>query len=117
MVRHCVCRGRGVAMRGAVTEMNSRKIALLHLSTAPGAIQQNQYLIVEGIKAAAALGAQWIITPELAVSGLQFPQVVGTDWIQPQPDSWMERFCQLVKALKRTVFISCPERDAKRLYN
>lgn len=97
--------------------MKQGRIAFLHITVVPGAIQRNQYLIVEAVKYAAAVGAQWIITPELAVCGLQFPQIVGTDWIQPQPDSWMERFCQLVKRLKRTVFISCPERDGRKLYN
>ena len=97
--------------------MRQGRIAFLHLAVVPGDIQRNQYVIVEAVKAAAALGAQWIITPELAVSGLQFPQIVGTDWIQPQPDTWTARLCQLVKSLKRTVFLSCPERDAATLYN
>jgi omega-amidase len=97
--------------------MKQGRIAFLHIVIVPGDIQRNQYLIVEAVKAAAALGAQWIITPELAVSGLQFPQVVGTDWIQPQPDTWTARLCQLVKGLKRTVVLSCPEREAAKLYN
>ncbi len=97
--------------------MKQGRIAFVHIVIVPGDIQRNQYLIVEAVKAASALGAQWIITPELAVSGLQFPQVVGTDWIQPQPDPWTARLCQLVKSLKRTVFLSCPEREASNLYN
>ena len=97
--------------------MRHGRIALLHLAVVPGDIQRNQYVIVEALKAAAALGGQWIITPELAVSGLQFPQVVGTDWIQPQPDTWTARLYQLVKNLKRTLFLSCPERDGRKLYN
>lgn len=97
--------------------MRHGRIALLHLAVVPGDIQRNQYVIVEALKAAAALGGQWIITPELAVSGLQFPQVIGTDWIQPQPDTWTARLYQLVKNLKRTLFLSCPERDGRKLYN
>lgn len=97
--------------------MKSGRIALLHLATVPGAVERNRYMIVEAIRHAAAVGAEWIITPELAVCGLEFPRMVGTDWIQPQPDPWMQRLCRLVKDLKRTVFISCPERDAGRLYN
>jgi omega-amidase len=97
--------------------MKSGRIALLHISMVPGDINRNRYVIVKGVKHAAARGAQWIIAPELAVCGLQFVQVVGTDWIQPQPDAWMQHFCRLVKSLKRTVFIACPERDARRLYN
>ena len=97
--------------------MRTGKIALLHLETIPGAIEQNRYVIVEAIKHAAATGADWIVTPELAVCGLQFAHVVGSDWIQPQPDPWMQQVCKLVKRLKRTVFLSCPERDGTRLYN
>ena len=97
--------------------MKSGRIALLHISMVPGAIDRNRSVIVEAVKYAAAVGAQWIITPELAVCGLQFAQVIGTDWIQPQPDEWTRHFCHLVKDLKRTVFLSCPERDERRLYN
>lgn len=97
--------------------MRPGKIALLHLETVPGAIERNRYVIVEAIKHAAATGAEWIVTPELAVCGLQFAQLIGTDWIQPQPDPWMQQVCTLVRSLKRTVFLSCPERDDARLYN
>ena len=84
--------------------MTSGRIALLHLCLSPGAIERNRYLIVEAVKYAAGAGAQWIITPELAVCGLQVAHLIGTDWIQQQPDPWMKRFCTLVKDLKRTVF-------------
>lgn len=97
--------------------MTRGKIALLHLETVPGALDRNRYLIVEAIKHAAALNAQWIVTPELAVCGLQFAHVVGSEWIQPQPDSWMQQVCRLVKTLKRTVFLGCPEREGRRFYN
>lgn len=97
--------------------MSVRTVALLHLETVPGAIERNRYMIVEAIKHAAGKGADWIVTPELAVCGLQFPRVVGSDWIQPQPDPWMQQVRRLVRTLKRTVFLSCPERDGSRLYN
>lgn len=97
--------------------MTRGKIALLHLETVSGALDRNRYLIVEAIKHAAALNAQWIVTPELAVCGLQFAHVVGSEWIQPQPDSWMQQVCRLVKTLKRTVFLGCPEREGRRFYN
>jgi N-carbamoylputrescine amidase len=97
--------------------MSTGKIALLHLETVPGAIERNRHVIVEAIKHAAASGAQWIVTPELAVCGLQFAHVVGTDWIQPQPDQWVQQVCKLMKRLKRTVFLACPERDGTRFYN
>lgn len=97
--------------------MSVSKVALLHLETVPGAVERNRYVVVEAIKHAASVGAEWIVTPELAVCGLQFVPLIGTDWIQPQPDSWMLQVCKLVKGLKRTVFLACPERDGSRLYN
>jgi 5-aminopentanamidase len=97
--------------------MDTGRIALLHLATAAGALRQNRYLIEEGVKHAASAGARWIVSPELAVCGLQFVQLLGTDWIQPQPDAWMQRFCRLVRSVGRTVFICSPERDGKKLYN
>ena len=97
--------------------MKTGKIALLHLETVPGAIDRNRYLIVEAIRHAAVTGAQWIVTPELAVCGLQFAHVVGSDWIQSQPDPWMQQVCKLVRTLKRTVFLGCPEREGRRFYN
>ncbi|HTL60440.1 MAG TPA: carbon-nitrogen hydrolase family protein [Nitrospira sp.] len=97
--------------------MDTARIALLHLATVPGAITQNRYVIEEAVKHAASVGAHWIVSPELAVCGLQFVPLVGTDWIEPQPDTWMQRFCRLVKSVGTTVFISCPERDGKRFYN
>jgi len=75
------------------------------------------FSLVEAIKHAATTGAVWIVTPELAVCGLQFAHLVGTDWIQPQPDPWMQQVCKLNKILKRTIFLACPERDGTRLYN
>ncbi|SLM49720.1 conserved protein of unknown function [Nitrospira japonica] len=97
--------------------IDRRKIALLHLLLVPGDIERNRSVTVEAVKLAAKTGAQWIVTPELTVCGLQFPQVVGTEWIQPQPDPWMQRFCQLVKTLRCTVFLAIPEREGRKLYN
>lgn len=97
--------------------MREGKVALLHLETVPGEIERNRSIIVEAIKHAASMGADWIVTPELAVCGLQFVQMIGTDWIQRQPDPWMQQVCRLARTSKRTVFLSCPERDGSRLYN
>ncbi|MCP9449888.1 MAG: carbon-nitrogen hydrolase family protein [Nitrospira sp.] len=92
-------------------------IALLHLDIVPGAVARNQAMVVEGVTRAASSGARWIVTPELVFCGLQFPPLIGTDWIKPQPDVWMARFCRLVRTLGVTVFLACPEREGSRLYN
>jgi N-carbamoylputrescine amidase len=50
--------------------MTPGRIALLHLAIVPGALERNRAVIVQAVKQAAADGAQWVITPELAVCGL-----------------------------------------------
>lgn len=94
-------------------------IAFLHLAPIPGALAENRRLITDGITKAARLGAGWIVTPELAVSGYTFADTLGTDWITPQPDDWMAKICRLAARLHVTIFLSHPERDRQshRLYN
>jgi omega-amidase len=87
-------------------------VALLHLAPLPGQIAHNRNLIEKSIHAAAAAGANWIVTPELAVCGYAFAEHAGTDWIVPQPDNWMSRICELAARLHVTIFLSTPERDA-----
>ncbi len=98
--------------------MRKIKVALLHLLPIVGDIQYNQDLIERAVKQAANQMVDWVITPELAVSGLQFSRKIGADWIQKQPDEWMNHFCSLVKSVNTNVFLGCPERsDDGKLYN
>ena len=48
---------------------------------------------------------------ELFITGYKFAEVIGTDWILPQPDDWMQKFCGQVAEHGVTVFLSHPERD------
>ena len=98
--------------------MRKIKVALLHLLPIAGDIQYNQDLIERAVKLAAGNNVDWIITPELAVSGLQFSRKMGTDWISVQPDKWMIHFCALVQSIKTNVFLGCPEKSEDgELYN
>ncbi len=99
--------------------MRKRRISLLHLAPVLNDIPHNRSLLESSVRAAARDGADWAITPELCVSGYLFMQYIGTDWILTQPDSWMQGFCQLVRELGMTVFLSHPERDVAsgKLYN
>ncbi|QOY38736.1 carbon-nitrogen hydrolase family protein [Anaerobacillus isosaccharinicus] len=94
------------------------RVALLHLLPVAGAIEYNQNLIEKSIIRAAEKKVDWIITPELAVSGLQFSGRIGTDWITKQPDEWMTKLFTLAKSLNTYLFIGCPEKSEKGdLYN
>ena len=97
----------------------SLKVALLHLAPRPGDLPHNRQLIERAVTEAAALGAKWIITPELCVCGYTFTDRIGTDWILPQPDAWMRSLGQLASRRRVTLFLSHPERDlqTQQLYN
>jgi 5-aminopentanamidase len=95
------------------------RIALLHLAPIPADLAHNRRLVETAVTTAADSGVDWIVTPELCISGYAFADQIGTDWILPQPDPWMEDFCQLVARLRVTVFLSLPERDQRtaKLHN
>lgn len=95
------------------------RIALLHLAPRVGELDHNRRLIEKAIEQAAANGAEWLITPELAVCGYSFNQLIGTDWIMVQPDGWLETLCRKTEQLGITLFLGHPERDPTRnkLYN
>ncbi|MDQ0243223.1 putative amidohydrolase [Bacillus fengqiuensis] len=98
--------------------MKKVRIALLHLLPIAGNIKYNQNLIEKAVKLAANKNVDWIITPELAVSGLQFSRKIGTSWIKQQPDAWMNHFFSLVKSIDTTVFLGCAEKSNNGdLYN
>ena len=99
--------------------MNVLRIAKLHLAPVTADIAHNRELAERGLVRAAELGADWVITPELFITGYKFAEVIGTDWILPQPDPWMQGFCRQVANHGVTVFLSHPERDpdAGLMYN
>ena len=95
------------------------RIAMLHLAPIPGDLTRNRRLVEAAVTAAARLGATWIITPELIITGYTFADSIGTEWILLQPDSWMTHMSRLAARLRVTLFLSCPEQDRKshKLYN
>ncbi|XUX00062.1 MAG: carbon-nitrogen hydrolase family protein [Dehalogenimonas sp.] len=95
------------------------RVSFLHLEPRPGELDHNRALIERGILRASELGAEWIITPELAVSGYFFADVIGTDWIETQPDNWTQRLCKIAEKQKVNLILGQPERDATTgiLYN
>lgn len=96
--------------------MNIQRVAFLHIEPHLGQLKYNQRLIETTISLAAAGGARWIVTPELCVSGYYFADHIGTDWISPQPDRWMNRLLDISRRNGLTIFLSYPERDARTEY-
>lgn len=101
------------------TPGHTLRVAMLHLAPRPGDLAYNRRLVETTVTTAAGVGAAWILTPELCISGYAFADEIGTDWIVPPPDPWMRDFCQLVSRLRVTVFLSHPERDPQtaKLHN
>jgi predicted amidohydrolase len=98
--------------------MKKVKFALLHLLLIAGDIPHNQRLIETALKLIKGKEVDWVLTPELAVSGLQFSKKLGTEWISSQPDKWMTHFMKLVKTANVNVFLGCPEKaNDGKLYN
>ena len=95
------------------------KCALIHYDPLPAQVETNRSNIRRLIGLAADQGARWVVTPELCISGYYFADVIGTDWIKPQPDDWVKRIVDLSSQRSLVIFLSHPERDAKtdKLYN
>jgi 5-aminopentanamidase len=54
------------------SEWNHLRISLLHVVLEPNALASNKELVEQGVCRAASLGSEWIVTPELCISGHQF---------------------------------------------
>lgn len=91
--------------------MTIRSVALLHFHPRTGDLDGNRRRIESGVIRAATTGAQWILTPELCLSGYQFLKASGTAWIQAQPDVWMEHLLATVRSLGVTLFLGHAEKD------
>ncbi len=106
-------------VRRTMAAASTLRIAFLHLAPRSGDLTYNRHLVERAVTTAAGLGAQWVLTPELCICGYTFADQIGTDWIVPQPDTWMKEFCQLAAQLQVTAFLSHPERDLEttKLYN
>jgi predicted amidohydrolase len=95
------------------------RIALLHLAPVPGDLAGNRLLVETAVDAAADHGAGWILTPELCVCGYAFADLIGTDWIRPQPDAWVQALCRRAAQRNATLFLAHPEKDRRtaKLHN
>ncbi len=104
---------------GVVSADRPLRIAFLHLAPRPGDLTGNRHLVERGIDESIGLGADWILTPELCVCGYDFAEVIGLDWILPQPDPWVRHLADTSRTNRVTLFLSHPERDRQtdRLYN
>lgn len=95
------------------------KLAMLHLSLEFADLDANHALIEKASRLAAKEGAQWIITPELALTGYRFDLQLGTDWISSGADNYVQQLQVLADELDVVLFLSHLEenKDDGRRYN
>jgi predicted amidohydrolase len=99
-------------------DISALRISLLHLALQPGGLAYNQELVELGMRTAAELNSDWVITPELCITGYQFAEAIGTDWIEPYPDQAVKHFSALARSLRMFTFLGHLERDSLgMLYN
>jgi predicted amidohydrolase len=99
-------------MSGRIASNGMTKVALLHLDFPAGEQERNIAKLREAIKIAAEHGANWIVTPELAVQGYFFYEKIGTSCIAEQPSIALKPVVDVVKDNKVTLFLGCAEKDS-----
>lgn len=91
-------------------------LALLHLAPLPGALDDNRRRIESAAVAASAAGARLIVTPELALSGYGFRDLIGTDWIAAGQAEHLAWASGLARRCGAFLLLGTPE-AAGALYN
>lgn len=91
-------------------------MALLHLAPRPGEIEHNTRLVAAAVRRAAGLGARFVVSPELAVSGYGFRDVIGTDWIAQHQVARFEWARDLARQASVFLLLGTPEADGS-LFN
>jgi hypothetical protein len=85
---------RKAATLGPTATPSSRPVltaAFLHPAPELAELDRNRSLIEHGTRVAANSAADWVLSGELVVPGYRFEPLIGTNWIEEQPDSWIRR--------------------------
>jgi predicted amidohydrolase len=101
----------------ALQDIDVLRISLLHLALKPGELEYNQELVELGMRMAARLDSDWLITPELCITGYEFAERIGTCWIESYPDNVVKHFSALARSLRMLTFLGHVERDSLGIYN
>lgn len=91
-------------------------VALLHLAPRPGDIVYNKRLVEDALRRAAAMGARFVVTPELVVSGYGFRDAIGTDWIARDQAALFAWASDLARQTSVSLLLGTPEADGQ-LFN
>ena len=75
----------------------------------------NAQTIASAMREAKERGADWVMTPELALTGYKFKQKIGVDWIRPGVDKWVVQLQNTANDLNMVLFLSHLEQDPETL--
>ncbi|MDR3577905.1 MAG: carbon-nitrogen hydrolase family protein [Anaerolineaceae bacterium] len=97
----------------------SLRVAFLHLAPRWDDVQYNLSLLETMIIKAAALKADLILTPELAVSGYEFYKVLGKEWIKTDVPGILQKFSKLARQNRVALLLGSPiyDQPGDRYYN
>ena len=88
------------------------KIALCHLELSCGPQERNLQILEQAVRIAAEQGADWVLTPEVAVQGYYFYRIDENAVVVPQPSPELEPLRKLCCEYGITLFLGCGEYDA-----
>ena len=93
-------------------------LAFLHMKPEVGEMAANTAWITQAMTVAADYSVDWVLTPELALTGYYFTKKIGTDWIV-ENDPWVEQLKQSAARHKQVLFLSHVEKltGSPNLYN
>ena len=98
-------------------ENDHRSISLAMIHFAPKLIQSiedldtNTRAIERAMRKAKRKGVNWMMTPELALTGYKFNSTMGSSWIMPGPDRWTRYLQEVADSLNMVLFLSHLEKD------
>ena len=94
-------------------------IALLHLAPRPAKVENNKRVIEQAVLRASKMGARFIVTPELVVSGYGFRDLIGTDWIARDQTALFDWTAWLARRAAAVLVLGTPEvqPDDGKLFN
>ncbi len=106
----------GSGDKDVVTTDRPASLALLHLAPLPGDIAHNKRMVESAVRRAASLGAAFVVSPELVVSGYGFRDAIGTDWIARDQHALLAWAGDLARQASVVLLLGTPEADG-RLFN
>ena len=90
----------------SAAEQKAINLSLLHVEPQLGRLDANCDLIEKAMRQAAAAGSEWVITPELCLTGYRFDTEMGLGWMTNGPDQWVKRLQKVAEELRVVLFLS-----------